>query len=64
MIYIEIDPVTMMPSCSGCGMPVPKTLTEVVVAMSRWPIICACCKEAAREIRYNASPKVFPVATY
>lgn len=63
MTYIEIDPVTMMASCSGCGMPVPKTLAEVVVAMSRWPIICACCKQAAREIRYHASPKGSTVAT-
>lgn len=52
MTYIEIDPVTMVPSCSECGMPVPKTVAEVVVSMSKWPIICQVCKAAAKEIRY------------
>lgn len=59
--YISIDPVTLVPSCSTCGMPVAKTIAEVVVAMSRWPIICVVCKQAAREIRYNGSPKSVPV---
>lgn len=52
MTYISIDPVTMVPSCSRCGMPLPKTVAEVIMAMSRWPIICQVCKAPAKEIRY------------
>lgn len=53
--YISIDPVTLIPSCSDCGMPVPKTVAEVVLTISRWPIICSNCKRGAHEIRYTPS---------
>lgn len=52
MTYISIDPVTLVHSCSRCGMPVPKTVAEVITCMSMWPIICQTCKAVAREIRY------------
>lgn len=52
MTYISIDPVTLVHSCSRCGMPVPKTVAEVITCMSRWPIICQTCKAVSREICY------------
>lgn len=54
MTAILIDAKTMVSRCSACGMPVPKTVAEVVTAISRWPIICTHCKSVAREIRYAA----------
>lgn len=52
MSYVQIDPVTLMPSCSACWRPIPKTIAELVTVMSKWPVVCPGCYSPSREIRY------------
>lgn len=57
MSYVSINPDNLMPYCSSCGAPIPKTVAEVVLAISRWPIICSHCHQGANEIRITPSSK-------
>ena len=53
MIHVIIDRSDLIPRCSACGMPIPKSIDDVILTLSRWEMVCTNCKEVAMEVRYT-----------